>query len=187
MDTSKFNAKLVRDAIASLDGKIFATKQEVEDAIYPLWAKLSIVFHGEGHRDLVDRLISARWLEALGAGKGWKFFLPAPEKFATPVPDETATEKVAAPAEPPILPAARTFKVQDVSLNLTADAPPTKEVALTLDQIGLMHSLAKGGVVMSPILQSLIDLGLVVQTYTLTDAGQRALAFANTQTLKFKL
>lgn len=164
------NAKLVRDAIASLDGKTFASKQEVEDAIFPMWAKLSIVFHGEGHRDLVDRLINARWLEPLGAGKGWKFYLPAPEKFVVP----------AAETPKPVL----NFKVQEVSL------PPKEEIEITLsiEDITLLNLIEKGEVTLpGQRLQNLINSGLVVQTFTLTDTGRQALIQTNTQILKFSM
>ena len=73
------NAKIVRDALASLDGKVFDCKQDIEDAVFPLYNSLTSVFHGEGHRDLVDRLIRARWLEVVN-GK-WTLSLPPIEKF----------------------------------------------------------------------------------------------------------
>ena len=80
-------SKNVRDALASLDGKFFETKEAVEDAIFPLFGKLQEFFHGEGHRDLVDRLINARWLEVV-KGK-WQLTLPTPEKFTMPVDTQT--------------------------------------------------------------------------------------------------
>src|SRR5277367_5689127 len=73
------NAKIVRDAIAHLDGKVFECKQEIEDAVFPVFGKLQSMFTGEGHRDLVDRLIRARWVEV--EGKNWKVTLPALKKF----------------------------------------------------------------------------------------------------------
>jgi len=90
-------SKGVRDALASLDGMVFASKEAVEDAIFPLYGKLQEYFHGEGHRDLVDRLINARWLE-VEKGK-WKLTLPAPEKFGTPA--TPAPETTTAFATPP--------------------------------------------------------------------------------------
>jgi hypothetical protein len=74
-------SKRVRDALASLDGMVFNSKEAIEDAIFPLFSKLQDMFHGEGHRDLVDRLINAKWLEVV-KGK-WQLTLPAPEKFGT--------------------------------------------------------------------------------------------------------
>jgi hypothetical protein len=85
-------SKNVRDALASLDGKFFDTKEDIEDAIFPLFGKLQDFFHGEGHRDLVDRLINAKWLEVV-KGK-WQLTLPAPEKFATPGFTETPKDQL---------------------------------------------------------------------------------------------
>lgn len=78
------NAKIVRDTIAHLDGKIFECRQDIEDAVFPVFGKLQSMFTGEGHRDLVDRLIRARWIEV--EGKNWKVTLPVASKFA-PVED----------------------------------------------------------------------------------------------------
>jgi hypothetical protein len=77
------NAKVVRDALVSLDGKSFNSREEAENAIYPLYAqaKLTAMFTGEGHRDLFDRLERARWVENL-KGK-WTFTLPPEEKFVS--------------------------------------------------------------------------------------------------------
>lgn len=74
-------SKKVRDALISLDGKIFDCKEDVENAVYPLFSSLTSLFHGEGHRDLVDRLINARWLEVV-KGK-WHLSLPPEDKFQT--------------------------------------------------------------------------------------------------------
>jgi hypothetical protein len=79
------NSKLVRDALASLDNAVFTTKEAVEDAVYPLFSPLQALFQGEGHRDLVDRLLRARWLEFV-RGKGWILTLPAIEKFNMTLP-----------------------------------------------------------------------------------------------------
>lgn len=68
------NAKVVRDILAPLDGQSFESREDVETAVFPLWAKSPTVLAGEGHRDLVDRLIRARWVDFV-QGK-WKFFLP---------------------------------------------------------------------------------------------------------------
>ena len=81
------NAKKVRDALASLDGKLFESKEAVENAVFPLFSPLTALFHGEGHRDLVDRLISARWLEVV-KGK-WVLSLPPVEKFTPAVSPTT--------------------------------------------------------------------------------------------------
>ena len=74
-------SKKVRDALVSLDGKSFDSKEDVENAVYPLFSSLTTIFHGEGHRDLVDRLIAARWLEVVN-GK-WNLSLPPEDKFQT--------------------------------------------------------------------------------------------------------
>ncbi len=103
------NAKSVRDILASLDGKVFETREAVEDAVFPMWAKLSAVFHGEGHRDLVDRLVSARWVEFI-QGK-WKFFLPAEEKF-------------------PVTPATTSCTPPELDLNTTTDPHAAKNNAM---------------------------------------------------------
>ena len=74
-------SKKVRDALVSLDGKSFDSKEDIENAVYPLFSSLTTLFHGEGHRDLVDRLINARWLEVVN-GK-WQLSLPPEDKFQT--------------------------------------------------------------------------------------------------------
>jgi len=98
-------SKIIRDALVSLDGMFFDSKEDVENAVYPLFRKLQEFFQGEGHRDLVDRLINARWLEVV-KGK-WLLTLPAPEKFpsatsSTPEPTTAFTTGQTAPQEPGI-------------------------------------------------------------------------------------
>ena len=91
------NSKLVRDALVSLDGSVFATKEAVEDAVFPLYGPLQPLFQGEGHRDLVDRLERARWLTFV-KGKGWMLDLPPIEKYNNVVPE--MEQPVAATAQP---------------------------------------------------------------------------------------
>ncbi len=44
-----------------LDGKHFESYQELEDAVFPYYGKLSAYYTGEGHRSLVDKLLQAGW------------------------------------------------------------------------------------------------------------------------------
>jgi len=90
-------SKRVRDAIASLDGMSFNCREAVEDAIFPLYSPLTEVFHGEGHRDLVDRLIRTRWLEVV-QGK-WTLTLPSLDKFPTPAEELSLNS---GPEQPPV-------------------------------------------------------------------------------------
>ena len=172
------NAKSVRDILASLDGKVFETREAVEDAVFPMWAKLSTVFHGEGHRDLVDRLVSARWLEYIQCK--WKFFLPAEEKFASAAPEENPKVSASLPTAPAV-------SVPVTTGSTKADIAFATEITLSVDDVSLMNQIPKGNVTMSTGLQNLINAGFVAQQYVLTEAGQRALDFANRQTLTFKI
>jgi len=61
------------------------------------------------------------------------------------------------------------------------------EITLSVDDVSLMNQIPKGNVTMSTGLQNLINAGFVAQQYVLTEAGQRALDFANRQTLTFKI
>jgi len=74
------NARLVRNTLAALDGERYNSKEDVENAVYPVFGPLTSIFQGEGHRDLVDRLIGAKWITVVD-GK-WTVKLPAfePEK-----------------------------------------------------------------------------------------------------------
>lgn len=175
------NAKSVRDILATLDGKVYETREAVEDAVFPMWAKLSTVFHGEGHRDLVDRLVSARWLEYI-QGK-WKFFLPAEEKFAVPVPEEHPKVEAQSVTLTPVAPV--TTPVTTSSSR--ADIAFATEITLSVDDVSLLNQIPKGNVALTPALQNLMNAGFVAQQYVLTEAGQRALDFASKQTLTIKI
>jgi hypothetical protein len=83
-------SKRVRDALVALDGQSFNCREAIEDAIFPLFAPLQEVFPGESHRDLVDRLIRARWLEV--AKGNWQLTLPDPNKFPGIIESESAIE-----------------------------------------------------------------------------------------------
>lgn len=72
------NAKIIYEAIKSLDGRKWNSREELEDAIFPLYGDLSSIFHGEGHRDLVDRLINARWVDIVAG----QFMLFCPFEFS---------------------------------------------------------------------------------------------------------
>lgn len=174
------NAKSVRDILASLDGKVYETREAVEDAVFPMWAKLSAVFHGEGHRDLVDRLINARWLEFI-QGK-WKFFLPAEEKFGAAIEPETPKAAAVEPTKPVVAPVAPV-----TTSSSQADIAFATEITLSVEDIALMNAIPKGNLVMTPQLENLIKVGMVIPTFVLTNKGQRALEFANQQSLTFKI
>jgi hypothetical protein len=152
------NARNIRDAIASLDQKSFNTREEAEDALYPLFAKakLSSVFQGEGHRDLFDRLIRVGWVENT-KGK-WVYSLPS---ITVPTPDTVTT------ADSP------------------KDAAFATELSLTVADIQLLQQIGKPGLTMTPALQNLINAGLVQEVFALTDKGRQALNA--TQDLKIKI
>lgn len=56
------NQKAVLAAITPLIGKTYQSKEDLDDAFFPIYGPLQNIFHGEGHRDLVDRLIAAKWI-----------------------------------------------------------------------------------------------------------------------------
>ena len=56
------NKQLTYTTLLPLLGKRFKTREELDDAFYPYFGPLQIIFPGEGHRDLVDRLIGAKWI-----------------------------------------------------------------------------------------------------------------------------
>jgi hypothetical protein len=84
------NAKLVRDALASLDGQSFNSREEAEDAIYIPYSKagLHAVFTGEGHRDLFDRLERTGWVRRQAGTNKWIFALPTEDKLYKPETSE---------------------------------------------------------------------------------------------------
>ena len=77
------NVKVVRDALASLDGKSFDSREDAENAVYVPFAKakLHAMFTGEGHRDLFDRLERALWVKRSPGTNKWTFTLPSEDKF----------------------------------------------------------------------------------------------------------
>ena len=77
------NARQVRDALESLNGKIFDSREDFENSLFPIYPQVANLFHGEhhNHRALTDMLIGARWLDVV-KGK-WVLTLPAPERFSS--------------------------------------------------------------------------------------------------------
>lgn len=55
-------ALMVRNAIASLDGTSYTSLEALQDAVLPLFGPLTSLLPGEGHRNLVDRLIAGGWV-----------------------------------------------------------------------------------------------------------------------------
>lgn len=165
------NSKIVRDALASLDGKKWKTREDVEDSIFPLFGPLTAIFNGESYRDLVDRLIRARWLEYV---KGeWNLVLPTIEKFGTA---NVPANSVAASEAPPV----QNFPGTIVNTSAAFET----EVALTLEDLTTLNTINKPGIVMTPSLQKLIDLGLVAQGFSLTTKGQNVVANAQNVIIK---
>jgi hypothetical protein len=58
------NTVLIIKTFTPLNGKSFYSKDELEDAVFPLYSRadLSSRFTGEGHRDMVDRLIRSQYV-----------------------------------------------------------------------------------------------------------------------------
>jgi hypothetical protein len=145
------NAKTVRDALASLDGKSFNSREEAENALYVPFAKakLSAMFTGEGHRDLFDRLERALWVRC-EKGK-WTYFLPTLEKFTKPQPETVTTS------------------------DTPSDIAFASELKLSSSDIELLAQVGKDDLQLTSALQNLINAGLVRQAFVLTSLGQSAL------------
>jgi hypothetical protein len=56
------NQQFVQKTLKPLQGLTFISREAIEDAFYPYYGPLQPIFQGEGHRDLVDRLIAAKWI-----------------------------------------------------------------------------------------------------------------------------
>lgn len=69
MSTKLSNKQIVLNALLPLKGKSFSDREALDDAFLPFFGPLQNFFHGEGHRDLVDRLIRVGWVTYSGASR----------------------------------------------------------------------------------------------------------------------
>jgi hypothetical protein len=101
------NKVRVQQALSPIKGKIFTDRESLENAVFPLFGPLQSIFEGEGHRDLVDRLIGAQWITRSNAG--FTVVLDDP-KPVTPI--EIPQEFKATPVE---VPAVSTAPIPDLT------------------------------------------------------------------------
>lgn len=57
------NAQLIAEKFKALDGKTFKTREDLDNEAYFYFGSLSSIFYGETFRDVVDRMINARWID----------------------------------------------------------------------------------------------------------------------------
>ena len=80
------NKPLVHAALSTLAGKTFATREEVDDAVFEFFGPLQAVFPGQSHREFVDLLIRTGWCVKKLNGSGYTMTLGSPEAQPTPPP-----------------------------------------------------------------------------------------------------
>lgn len=131
------------NALLPLKGKTFDTRDELDNAVFPYFGPLQIIFQGEGHRDLVDRLLGAKWIVIEN------------HKYVVVLED-------VAPTKP--------AKVQYDIPTPTQEPLPEVNVKLNFDQIQSLITLATPveTPVVSNDVQELIALGLVEHVDSIT-------------------
>ena len=88
------NKPLVHAALSTLAGKTFATREEVDDAVFEFFGPLQAVFPGQSHREFVDLLIRTGWCVKKLNGSGYTMTLGSPEAQPTPPPTPALTPQV---------------------------------------------------------------------------------------------
>jgi hypothetical protein len=159
MSTAKANNELIIKTLTPLNGQAFIGREAIEDALFPHFGPLQPLFPGQGHRDLLDKLITVHWVIQEG------------QKFTVQLP----TTKPATPANPEA-----TIVVETLSeVPQTTPAPELPEI--TFDELSALASVGNG--VQNPNVASLIEKGLVA--VMISPLGEMVLSKVRTAKLKF--
>lgn len=154
------NKQITLNAVLPLKGVTFTDREAMDDAFLPYFAPLQNFFHGEGHRDLVDRLIRCGWITVDRVKGTFTVVLEEGIQVAMQATDPTQG------------PTPRT-----VEMSFLEEHQPVTQLTFVqmqmIDEVGKHTSYDPGP--NEPkriaILETLIDAGLVQISYSLTPLG----------------
>jgi len=114
---AKIRVGEIRDALKSIDGKVYSNREDMDNALFPLFGPLQSAFPGMSFRDLADILIGKGWV-TLDPNRGFKVVLPA-------IKDEKNAVEVAPIAPPNLfeLRSSLTFREIGVLVEVHSEGP----------------------------------------------------------------
>jgi len=106
--SASYYAGRMREALNPINGRYFNNKEELDQAVYPLFGGLTDIFQGETYMDLVDRMIRVGWVKTNGTI--FQVDIPQTVDIHPPTPTNQVYDGVG--VSPLAAPSAEVFKLR---------------------------------------------------------------------------